>query len=196
MTGTWGFWGHIQAVRWWRGSCSPPSPLRASRESKPQRCWCVRACCVSLGWLSSEKGPSCPKRASGPQPQAEIRVPAGNPAGTGCTSHALVKWPCYGDTQRGEKGIFLLPWMRAHTHTSPGLFPRPGGLLGCLEYRAVFDAVLVDADKVQGLCVTGGGAGHQALQPFTHEPLVCLGCHFAGHVLLGPFVHPGLESLV
>lgn len=49
---------------------------------------------------------------------------------------------------------------------------------------------------MQGLCVTGGGAGHQALQPFAHQPLVCLGSHFTGHVLLGPFVHPGLESLV
>lgn len=96
---------------------------------------------------------------------------------------------------RGER-ISLLPWMRAHTHISRAL-PLPWGiLLGCLEYRAVFDAVLVDADKVQGLCVTGGGAGHQALQAFTHEPLVCLGCHFAGHMLLGPFVHPGLEPLV
>lgn len=85
--------------------------------------------------------------------------------------------------------------MSAHTHI-PGLFPGPGALLGCLEYRAVFDSVLVDADKVQGLCVTRGGAGHQALQAFAHEPLVCLGCHFTGHMLLGPFVHPGLEALV
>lgn len=85
--------------------------------------------------------------------------------------------------------------MRTHTHTSPGSFPGPGRLW-CLEYRAVFDTVLVNAHKVQGLCVTGGGAGHQALQPFAHEPLARLGCHLAGDVLLGPFVHPGLEPLV
>lgn len=87
--------------------------------------------------------------------------------------------------------------MRAHTHTHlPGSSLAPGRLLRRLEYCAVFDAVLVNAHKVQGLCVTGGGAGHQALQPFAHQPLVCLGSHFAGHVLLGPFVHPGLEPLV
>lgn len=64
------------------------------------------------------------------------------------------------------------------------------------EHCAIFDTVLVNAHKVQGLCVTGGGTGHQALQPLTHEPLAGLCCHFPGHMLLGPFIYPGLEPLM
>lgn len=50
---------------------------------------------------------------------------------------------------------------RAHTHTSE--LPALALQLRGFEYCAVFDTILVNAHEVQSLCVTGGGAGHQAL---------------------------------
>lgn len=88
---------------------------------------------------------------------------------------------------------------QTHRHTDTHTPPQVTVLalqLRSLEYCAVFDTILVNAYKVQGLCVTGGGTGHQALQPLTHEPLAGLRCHFTGHMLLGPFIYPGLEPLM
>lgn len=82
-TGTWeGFRDTSKRSGAGEASGSLPSALRACRESKPQHCWCVRARCVSLGWLSSEKDPSCPRGTRARvQGRAEIRIPTGNPAG-------------------------------------------------------------------------------------------------------------------
>lgn len=104
-----------------------------------------------------------------PAVPAEIHVPTGNPAGDGLyqpRTSQVAMLRRY--TVRGERHLPPFLDARTHTHISPGLFPSPGRVLGCFEYRAIFDAVLVNAHKVQGLCVTGGGAGHQALQPFAH----------------------------
>ena len=87
-------------------------------------------------------------------------------------------------------------YTRPPTHTTPLQLSALALQLRGFEHCAIFDTVLVNAHKVQGLCVTGGGAGHQALQPLTHKPLAGLRCHFTGHMLLGPFIYPGLEPLM
>lgn len=41
-----------------------------------------------------------------------------------------------------------------------------------------------------------GGAGQQAVPPFTHQPHVGFSAHIAGDVLFEPRLHPGLEAFV
>lgn len=50
-----------------------------------------------------------------------------------------------------------------HTQIHPSELPALALELRAFEYCAVFDTILVNAHEVQSLCVTGGGAGHQAL---------------------------------
>ena len=86
--------------------------------------------------------------------------------------------------------------IHTHTHTHTSELPALALQLRGFEYCAVFDTIFVNAHKVQSLCITGGGAGYQALEPLTHEPFAGLCCHFPRHMLLGPFIHPGLEPLM
>lgn len=130
-TGTWGFWDTSK----WSSDGEPP--VLFPRHWGPpgsqslNNCWCVRARCVSLGWLSSEKGPSRPPgtraEVKGPVAAvpAEIHVPTGNPAGDGLyqpRTSQVAMLRRY--TVRGERHLPPFLDARTHTHISRALpFP-------------------------------------------------------------------------